>query len=86
MVVFIYNGVKTDLVRIWSRLVDLQRVFDREVIQDLEIESFCVLSSIFMMLCRVCMAIVLLITIGFALDEVDIKYAARVVARLLRKF
>ena len=59
MVLFIYNSVKTDLARIWGRLVDLQHVFDRKVMQDLEIESRCVLSSMFMMLCRVCMVIVL---------------------------
>ena len=86
MVVFIYNSVKTDLARIWGKLVNLQQVFDRKMMQDLEIESCCVLSSIFMMLCRVCMAIVLLITIGFALDEVDIEDATLAVARFLRKF
>ena len=53
--------------------------------QDLEIESHCVLSGMFMMLCGVCMAIVLLITTGFALDEVDIEYTLRAVAMFLRK-
>ena len=39
-----------------------------------------------MMLCRVCMAIVLLIAIGLALDEVDIEYATRAVARFSENF
>ena len=39
--------------------------------QDLEIEGKCVLSGIFMTLFGVCMAIVLLIAIGFAIDEFD---------------
>ena len=39
-----------------------------------------------MMLCGVFMAIVLLIALGFVLDEVDIKYIARAVVRFLRKF
>ena len=54
--------------------------------QDLEIESHCVLSGMFMTLCRVCKAIIYLIAIGFALDKVDIEYTARAVARFLRKF
>ena len=44
------------------------------------------LSGVFMTLCGVCMAIVLLIAIGFALDEVDIEYAAHALARFLKKF
>ena len=86
MVVFTCDNVKTDLAKIWNKLVNIQQAFDRKVMQDLEIQSCCVLSSIFMMLCGVCMAMVLLIAIGFALDEVDIKYAAQVVASFLRKF
>ena len=54
--------------------------------QNLEIEGRCVLSGIFMTLFGVCMATVLLIAIGFALDEFDIESAARVLARFLRKF
>ena len=54
--------------------------------QDLDIESHCVLSGMFMTICRVCMATVLLITIGFALDEVDIEYTTTAVARFLKKF
>ena len=54
--------------------------------QDLSIESHCVLSGTFMTLCGVCMAIVLLVAIGFTLDEIDIEYAARVLARFLKKF
>ena len=54
--------------------------------QDLEIEGRCVLSSTFMMLCRVCMAIVLLVAIGFALDEVDIEHTTRALVRFLKNF
>ena len=46
------------------------------IMQDLSIEGRCILSGAFMTLCRVCMVIVLLIAIGFALDEVDIEYVA----------
>ena len=53
---------------------------DNFIMQDLSIEGRCMLSGAFMMLCRVCMAIVLLIAIGFTLDEVDIEYAARALA------
>ena len=56
------------------------------IMQDLSIEGRCVLSGAFMTLCRVCMAIVLLVAIGFALDEVDIEYVACALARFLKKF
>ena len=59
---------------------------DNFIMQDLSIEGRCVLSGAFMTLCRVCMAIVLLIAIGFALDEVDIEYAAHALASFLKKF
>ena len=86
MVVVTSDNAKTDLVKIWDKLVSIQRAIDRKVMQDLEIQSHCILRSVFMILCRVCMAIVLLTIIGFALDEIDIKYAAIALARLLRKF
>ena len=54
--------------------------------QDLSIESRCILSGAFMTLCSVCMAIVLLVAIGFALDEVNIEYATCALARFLKKF
>ena len=54
--------------------------------QDLTIESRCVLNGTFMMLCGVSMAIVLHIAIGFALDEIDIEYTAWVLAKFLKKF
>ena len=54
--------------------------------QDLEIKGRCVLSSIFMILFGVCMATVLLVAIGFALDKFDIEYLARALARFLHKF
>ena len=54
--------------------------------QDLAIESHRVLSGTFMMLCRVCMTIVLLVVIGFALDEIDIEYVAQALAKFLTKF
>ena len=38
-----------------------------------------------MTLCGVCMAVVLLVAIGFALDEVDIDYTAWAVAKFLKK-
>ena len=54
--------------------------------QDLEIEGRCSLGGIFMTLFGVCMVMVLLKTIGFALDEFDIEYAARAVVHFLQKF
>ena len=77
MVVVIYKTVSSDLKKIWDNLVYYQRVIDQKVMQDLKIEGCCVLSSVFMTLFGVCMAMALLIAIGFALDEFDIKYAAR---------
>ena len=60
--------------------------FDEFIMQYLSIESCCVLSRAFMTLCGVCMAIILLVAMGFALDEIDIEYAARALTRFLRKF
>ena len=44
--------------------------------QDLEIEGQCILSGVFMTLFGICMAMVLLIAIRFALEEFDIEYTA----------
>ena len=51
--------------------------------QDLEIEGHCVLSGIFMTLFGICMAMALLVAIGFALNKFDIEYVARALARFL---
>ena len=56
------------------------------IMQDLSIKSRHILSGAFMTLCGVCMAIVLLVEISFALDEIDIKYATHALATFLRKF
>ena len=79
-------GVRTYLISLWNRVLSFQRKIDGTIMQDLAIESHCMLSSTFMTLCAVCMAVVLLVAIGFALDEVDIEYAARAVAKFLKKF
>ena len=74
MVKFTAAGVKTFVISLWDRVLSFQRKIDRTIMQDLAIKSHCVLSSVFMTLCGVCMAIVLLVAIGFAFDEVDIEY------------
>ena len=75
---------------LWRTLWDDSKKYihwiDNFIMQDLSIGGRCVLSGAFMTLCGVCMAIVLLIAIGFTLDEVDIEYAAHALARFLRKF
>ena len=86
MVVFTAINVRNHLAKLWDKILWLQQEFGNRVIQDLEIEGHCVLSGAFMMLCRVCMAIVLLVAIGFALDEVDIEHATRALARFLKIF
>ena len=86
MVVFTAVNVRNHLAKLWDKILWLQHELDNRVMQDLEIEGHCVLSGTFMILCRVCMAIVLLVTIGFALDEVDIEHAAQALARFLNLF
>ena len=86
MVVVIYKIVRKDFRRICDNLVYIQQVIDRKVMQDLEIEGRCVLSGVFMTLFGVCMATVLLVAIGFALDQFDIEYVARALVRFLPKF
>ena len=71
---------------LWDASKQQVRRIDGWIMQDLAIEGRCVLSGAFMTLCGVCMAIVLLVAIGFALDEIDIEYAARALARFLKKF
>ena len=71
---------------LWSTSKQQVCRIDGWIMQDLSIEDRCVLSGAFMTLCGMCMAIVLLVAVGFALDEVDIEYTARALARFLRKF
>ena len=77
---------KNLLGALWDGSKQQVHRIDNFIMQDLSIEGRCTLSGAFMTLCRVCMAIVLLVAIGFALDEVDIEYAACTLARFLRKF
>ena len=79
-------GVRTYLISLWNWVLSFQRKIEGAIMQDLAIESHCVLSGAFMTLCGVCMAVVLLVTIGFAFNKVDIEYTAWVVAKFLRKF
>ena len=67
--------VSNFLVNLWAKIHLYQHQFDDFVMQDLSIESRCVLSRAFMTLCGVCMAIVLLVARAFALDKIDIEYA-----------
>ena len=77
MVAFKVAIIRTYLVSLLTKLWSYKHRVNDFIMQDLSIESCCVLSSAFMTLCGVCMAIVLLVAIGFALDEIDIEYAAR---------
>ena len=86
MVVFMAGNVRNLLAKLWDKILWLQNELDNRVMQDLEIEGHCVLSGAFMTLCGVCMAIVLLVAIGFALDEVDIEHTSRALARFLKFF
>ena len=86
MVAFTAAGVRTYLISLWNQVLSFQRKIDGTIMQDLAIESCCVLSGAFMTLYGVCMAVVLLVAIGFALDEVDIDYTALAVAKFLKKF
>ena len=74
------------LTNLWTNSWWYLHHLDNLIMQDLSIESRCVLSGTFMTLCGVCMAKVLLVAIGFALDEIDIEYTAHALARFLRKF
>ena len=74
MVVVTCKTVRNDLRKIWDNLVYYQRLIDCKVMQDLEIKGHYILSSIFKILFGVCMVMVLLIAIGFALDEFNIEY------------
>ena len=84
MVVVMCKTVRTDLKKIWDNVVYYQRLLDRKGMQDLEIEGCCILSGIFMTLFGVCMTMVLLKAIGFALDEFDIEYTVRAVECFLK--
>ena len=86
MVYYQAGQVKNFLATLWAAICRQGHRIDNIIMQDLAIETRCVLSGTFMTLFRVCMAIVLLVAIGFALDEIDIEYAARALARFLRKF
>ena len=71
---------------LWATSKQQVHRIDEYIMQDLSIEGRCILSGAFMTLCGVCMAIVLLVAVRFALDEVDMEYTARALARFLRKF
>ena len=86
MVYYQARHVKNFLATLWAAIRRQGLRIDNIIMQDLAIETRCVLSGAFMTLFGVCMAIVLLVAIGFALDEIDIEYAARALARFLRKF
>ena len=75
MVVIKAAIVSNFLVNLWAKIHLYQCRVNDFVMQDLSIESCCALSGAFMTLCGVCMAIVLLLAIGFALDKIDIEYA-----------
>ena len=86
MVAFMAAGVKTYLINLWNWVLSFQRKIDGTIMQDLAIESHCMLSGTFMTLCGVCMVVVLLVAIGFALDRVDIEYTAWAVVKFLKNF
>ena len=77
---------KNLLGALWDGSKQQVHRIDNLIIQELSIEGRCILNGAFMTLCRVCLAIVLLVAMGFALDEVDIEYVACALARFLRKF
>ena len=76
MVALTAVSLKTYLISLWNRVLAFQRKIDVTIMQDLAIESHCMLSGAFITLCGVCMAIVLLVAIGFALDKVDIEHGS----------
>ena len=62
------------------------RPLDRQVMQDIEWEHHCVLSSMFLTLFGVCALCVVLVAILFTLDEVDMERAVIALVQFMKKF
>ena len=62
------------------------RWVDRQIMQDIEWEHRFILSGVFLTLFKVCPLCINLVTILFALDEVDMERAVMALIHFMKKF